>query len=92
MAGLDTAFTATFGSGMLKRGVLAEYGGLGGMSQVGELADKKSIPERDNNHGCGHKFFATGSLAVVFAIKTYIEETMRKIYALCRESSSSKGN
>jgi len=75
IAGIPTAFTATFGSGSPSLGVLAEYDGLSGMSQEGCVAVKKPIPGKDTCHGCGHNLFAGGSLAAVMAIKAYIEET-----------------
>ena len=75
VAGIETAFTATYGTGSPKIGVLAEYDGLESMSQVGGIAEKKTIEGKDTHHGCGHNLFAGGSLAAVFAIKAYIEET-----------------
>lgn len=75
VAGMPTAFTATYGSGSPKLGILAEYDALSGMSQVGCIAEKKSIPGLDAGHGCGHNLFAGGSVAAAFAVKAYIEAT-----------------
>lgn len=75
VAGMPTAFTATYGSGSPKLGILAEYDALSGMSQVGCIAEKKSIPGIDAGHGCGHNLFAGGSVAAAFAVKAYIEAT-----------------
>ena len=47
VAGMPTAFTATYGSGSPKVGILAEYDALSGMSQVGCIAEKQSIPGLD---------------------------------------------
>ncbi|MBR3870151.1 MAG: amidohydrolase, partial [Clostridia bacterium] len=58
VAGMPTAFTATYGTGSPKLGILAEYDALSGMSQVGCIAEKKSIPSLDAGHGCGHNLFA----------------------------------
>ncbi len=58
-----------------KLGILAEYDALSGMSQVGCIAEKKSIPGLDAGHGCGHNLFAGGSVAAAFAVKAYIEAT-----------------
>ncbi|MBO7149697.1 MAG: amidohydrolase [Clostridia bacterium] len=74
VADIPTAFTATFGTGKPHFGILAEYDGLDAMSQVGGIAEKKSIPNNDKNHGCGHNLFAGGSLAAAFAVKSYIKE------------------
>lgn len=75
VAGMPTAFTATYGSGSPKLGILAEYDALSGMSQVGCIAEKKSIPGLDAGHGCGHNLFAGGSVAAAFAVKAFIEAT-----------------
>ena len=75
VAGMPTAFTATYGSGSPKLGILAEYDALSGMSQVGCITEKKSIPGMDAGHGCGHNLFAGGSVAAAFAVKSYIEAT-----------------
>ena len=42
VAGIPTAFTATFGSGSPHLGVLAEYDGLPSMSQEAGIAEKNS--------------------------------------------------
>ena len=63
VAGMPTAFKATYGSGSPKLGILAEYDALSGMSQVGCITEKKSIPGIDAGHGCGHNLFAGGSVA-----------------------------
>jgi len=75
VAGMPTAFTATYGTGSPRVGILAEYDALSGMSQVGCVAEKKSIPGLDAGHGCGHNLFAGGSVAAAFAVKAYIEAT-----------------
>ncbi|MBE7036868.1 MAG: amidohydrolase [Ruminococcaceae bacterium] len=75
VADIPTAFTATYGTGSPSLGILAEYDGLEGMSQVGASAEKESIPGKDKSHGCGHNLFAGGSVAAAFAVKRYIEET-----------------
>ena len=75
VAGMPTAFTATYGSGSPKVGILAEYDALSGMSQAGCIAQKKSVPGIDAGHGCGHNLFAGGSVAAAFAMKAYVETT-----------------
>ena len=75
VAGIPTAFTATYGTEGPSLGVLAEYDALSGFSQVGELGEKQSIPNKDSAHGCGHNLFAAGSLAAVLAVQSYIKET-----------------
>lgn len=75
VAGMPTAFTATYGNGSPKMGILAEYDALSGMSQVACITEKKPIPGLDAGHGCGHNLFAGGSVAAAFAVKAYIEAT-----------------
>lgn len=75
IAGIPTAFVATYGNGAPYLGVLAEYDALSGMSQVACATEKMSIPGKDTAHGCGHNLFAGGSVAAAFAMKSYIEKT-----------------
>ena len=75
IAGIPTAFTASYGTGKPSLGILAEYDALHGMSQEGFVAERKEIPGKDKYHGCGHNLFGAGSLAAALAVKAYIEET-----------------
>lgn len=75
VASIPTAFKATYGSGKPSFGILAEYDGLSGMSQVGGASEPKSIDGVDNVHSCGHNLFAGGSFAAALAVKEYIKET-----------------
>ncbi len=77
VAGIPTAFTASYGDCGPSLGVLAEYDALSGFSQVGAIGEKRSIPGKDSAHGCGHNLFAAGSLAAVLAVQSYIRETGR---------------
>lgn len=67
VAGMPTAFTATFGQGGPRIGILAEYDALGGLSQ-------NPVPRRDvrvpgaAGHGCGHSLFAGGSVGAAMAV------------------------
>lgn len=74
LVGIPTAFKATFGKGKPHFGVLAEYDGLAGKSQVGGSVREEVIEGKNTNHGCGHNLFAGGSLSAVLAVKAYIEE------------------
>ena len=75
VAGLPTAFTASYGSGHPSIGILAEYDALSGMSQQAFVAEPCPIPGKDTGHGCGHHLLGTGSLAAALAVKAYIEDT-----------------
>src|SRR5687767_6484120 len=68
VAGMPTAFVATYGTGQPVIGILAEYDALPGLSQ-------DASPERATRagvmagHGCGHSVFGTGSTGAAIAIK-----------------------
>ena len=74
VAGLDTAFTASFGEGHPHIGILCEYDAVSGYSQVGGVDHEEGIEGIKNAHGCGHNLFAGGSLGAVIGVKRYIEE------------------
>lgn len=73
VAGIPTAFVATYGSGSPVVGILAEYDALPGLSQD-TSPNKNPIPNKNNGHGCGHHLFGTGSIAAGIAIKNLIKE------------------
>jgi aminobenzoyl-glutamate utilization protein B len=68
VAGMPTAFVASFGSGSPTIGILAEFDALPGLSQDA-TAERKSRPEVMAGHGCGHSVFGTASSAAAIAIK-----------------------
>lgn len=68
VAGLPTAFVATFGSGDPVIGFLAEYDALPGLSQD-TVSLKKPIKEGESGHGCGHNIFGVASAAAAAAVK-----------------------
>ena len=74
LAGIETAFKGTYGSGRPVVGLLAEYDALAGLSQEGCCTEKKPIQEGGNGHGCGHNLLGAGTLAAAVALKDYMEE------------------
>lgn len=72
VAGIPTAFVATYGSGSPVIGILAEYDALPGLAQEA-IAEKKSIDGKIAGHGCGHHLFGTASVSAGIAIKQLIE-------------------
>lgn len=77
VAGMPTAFIATYGSGSPVIGILAEFDALSGLSQD-TLPYPKPLVEGGNGHGCGHNVFGTGSVAGAVAIKKWLEATRTK--------------
>ena len=73
VAGMPTAFVATYGQGKPVIGVLGEFDALPGLSQKTEPV-KSPVTEGFSGHGCGHNMFGAGSLGAAIAIKEMIEQ------------------
>jgi aminobenzoyl-glutamate utilization protein B len=72
VAGMPTAFVATFGQGRPIIGVMGEYDALPGVSQQA-IAEKAPLEAGGAGHACGHNLFGAGSLGAALAIKEQIE-------------------
>lgn len=68
VAGIPTAFTATFGSGAPIIGIMGEFDALPGLSQKAQPT-KEALVAGAAGHGCGHNMFGPGSLGAAIAIK-----------------------
>jgi len=73
VAGIPTAFVATYGSGKPVIGILAEYDALPGLSQEA-VPEHKPIEGKAGGHGCGHHIFGTASVAAGIELKKLIEQ------------------
>src|SRR5688572_27550403 len=71
VAGMPTAFTATYGSGRPIIGILGEYDALPGISQKATTT-KEPLEAGAAGHGCGHNLFGAASLGAAVAIKELI--------------------
>lgn len=71
VAGMPTAFVATYGSGSPVIGILAEFDALPGLSQD-TVPYLKPLVEGGNGHGCGHNVFGVGSVAGAVAITEWL--------------------
>ncbi len=74
VAGLPTAFVATYGSGKPVIGILAEFDALPG---VGNEPVPEKKPRSDgvkSGHGCGHNLFGAGSVGGAIALKQVMEK------------------
>jgi aminobenzoyl-glutamate utilization protein B len=71
VAGMPTAFIATFGQGRPIIGVMGEYDALPGISQKA-VPEKAPLAEGAAGHGCGHNMFGAASLGAAVAIKEQI--------------------
>ena len=75
IAGIPTAFTATFtsGSGKPVVGLLAEYDALPGLSQKAGCPKQDPLVPGGDGHGCGHNLLGAGCFSAAVALKDYFE-------------------
>ena len=71
VAGMPTAFVATYGSGRPVIGIMGEYDALPGISQKASPV-KEPLQPGAPGHGCGHNLFGAASLGAAIAIKEQI--------------------
>jgi aminobenzoyl-glutamate utilization protein B len=71
VAGMPTAFIATYGQGRPLIGILGEFDALPGISQKA-LPAKEPLEANAPGHGCGHNLFGAASLGAAVAIKELI--------------------
>lgn len=75
VAGLETAFIASFGSGNPVVAILGEFDALPGLSQKKGLTQSEPISGASHGHGCGHNLLGAGSFAAAVSIKEYMKQT-----------------
>ena len=68
VAGLSTAFVASYGEGRPVIAIMGEYDALAGISQKAS-AVKEPFRDGAAGHGCGHNLFGAASLGAAVAIK-----------------------
>jgi len=74
VAGMPTAFVATWGTGHPVIGVLGELDALPGLSQK-PVPYREPLEEGSPGHGCGHNIHGTSGMAGAVAVKVAIEES-----------------
>jgi aminobenzoyl-glutamate utilization protein B len=74
VAGMPTAFVATWGKGDPLIGIMAEYDALPGLSQAA-TPDRQSLVPNGYGHGCGHSVFGTASALAAIAAKDAAERS-----------------
>lgn len=75
ICGIETAFSAAYGSGRPVIGILAEYDALSGLSQAGGSAVQQELVPGGTGHGCGHNLLGAGALAAALGVKHYLQAT-----------------
>ena len=71
VAGMPTAFVASYGEGRPVIAVLGEYDALPGLSQKA-VAERAAQQEGAPGHGCGHNLFGAASLGAAIAVKELV--------------------
>lgn len=71
IAGMPTAFTASYGSGKPVIGILGEFDALPGVAQEA-APELKPIPGQAAGHACGHHLFGVASAAAASAVKDWL--------------------
>ena len=71
VAGMPTAFVATFGEGRPVIGIMGEYDALPGLSQKVQPSREALVADAPG-HGCGHNLFGSASLGAAIAVKERI--------------------
>ncbi|MBR2025702.1 MAG: amidohydrolase [Alistipes sp.] len=73
VAGMPTAFVASFGSGKPVMAVLAEYDALPGLSQD-TTPQNNPLVEGGYGHACGHNLIGTCALSAAVAVSKWLAE------------------
>lgn len=73
VAGIPTAFVASYGEGGPVIGILAEFDALPGISQS-RMPVREKLEDKHAGHACGHHLFGGGSTAAAVAIKHWMSE------------------
>src|SRR5277367_255833 len=73
VAGIPTAFTASWGQGKPVIAVLGEYDALPALSQEA-IPERKPLVDGAPGHGCGHNLLGTASLFAAVSIKDWMAD------------------
>lgn len=75
LAGIPTAFVASYGEGSPVIALLGEYDALSGLSQAAGKPAKEALVPGGNGHGCGHNLLGVGSLGAALVVKDYLRSS-----------------
>jgi aminobenzoyl-glutamate utilization protein B len=75
VAGMPTAFTASYGSGRPVIVLVGEFDALPGLSQAAGDAARNPVKAGAPGHGCGHNLLGTASAAAAIAVKAWMVRT-----------------
>ncbi len=74
VAGMPTAFVASYGEGKPVIGINAEYDALPGLSQSLDSLKKEPLIPGAPGHGCGHNLLGTAGVKAAIAVRTVMEK------------------
>jgi aminobenzoyl-glutamate utilization protein B len=74
VAGIPTAFVASWGKGEPVVGILAEFDALPGITQDA-VPVRKPLPGHLSGHACGHHLFGTASVSAALALRQWLEKS-----------------
>ena len=77
VAGMPTAFVASYGSGTPVVAIIGEFDALPGMSQAAGVAIRQPLTAGAAGHGCGHNLLGTASAAAAVAAKEWLARAGR---------------
>ena len=72
VAGIPTAFVASWGEGKPIIGLLGEYDALPALNHAAGDPVESSEIVNENGHGCGHNLLGAGALGAAVAVKDYM--------------------
>ena len=74
VAGIPTAFVASYGDSGPVIAILAEFDALPGINQAA-VPQRSPVPGKTAGHACGHNLFGAGSVNAGIAVRRWLEET-----------------
>lgn len=77
IAGMPTAFSASWGKGSPVIGFLGEYDALSGLSQEANIAEKRPVSGQECGHGCGHNLLGVAAAGAALKLRDYLKENER---------------
>ncbi len=74
VAGIPTAFVASYGSGEPVIAILAEFDALPGINQS-KAPIREQVSDKAAGQACGHNLFGAGSVSAAIAVRHWLEES-----------------
>ena len=74
VAGIPTAFVASYGAGGPVIAILAKFDALPGITQDA-VPTRSPIATKGAAHACGHNLFGAGSVSAAIAVKHWLDDT-----------------